>query len=144
MKGSIDITVLIVAVMPMVLMLIFASTHLAEENVKTSLYAEMTFNENRYQASTAHSIVMNETVRKRTGFFQFQDDETQEEWNRSVSRYAGRVLSAQSEVYGFRAADGGIDIESDVRGQEYRFSTYVASPSREMVRARTDLGGDSN
>lgn len=147
MKGSIDITVLVVAVVPMVLLLIFASFFIAEEGVKNSLYAEVTFNENSYQAMTAHSIVMNDTVREKIGMFQFQDEQTKEEWNESVTRYAERVLSTQSRVYSFSAADEGIEIESDIEGQDYQFSTYVASPSQEMVRAQTGLGayrGDTN
>ncbi|MFT4892299.1 MAG: hypothetical protein ACI8Z7_000066 [Candidatus Nanohaloarchaea archaeon] len=141
-KGSIDATVLIVLLTPMVLLLILASFFIAEEGVKSSLYAEVNFNENSFQTATAHSIVMNETVRRKLGFFQYQDEETMEKWNRSVSRYAERVLSSQSNVYGFRAAEGEVEIESETYGQDYRFSTYVASPSREMVTARSALGGD--
>lgn len=140
MKGSIDITVLIAAVGPMILLMIFASFFIAEENVKTSLYADVSFNENRYQAGTAHSIILNDTVRKRIGFFQYQDDDKQKEWNRSVSLYAERVLEPQSEVYSFRAIEGDVEIKSDIYGQDYRFSSYVASPSRDMVKARTGLG----
>jgi hypothetical protein len=146
-KGSIDITVLIVAMTPMLLLLIFASLFLAEESVKTSLYADVTFNENSFQAGTAHSIVMNDTVRSRIGFFQYQDEEIRKKWNKSISLYAERVLGAHSEVYGFRAADGEVKIESETYGQDYRFSTYVASPDRDMVRARSALGaytGDPN
>lgn len=140
MKGSIDITVLIVAIVPMVLLLIFASMYIAEEGVKTSLYAEVTFNENQFQTQSAHSIVMNDTVRRKIGFIQYQDQATKEEWNESVSKYAERVLSSHSDVYGFRASQGDIEIESEEFGDSYRFTTYVASPSQDMVRARTDLG----
>lgn len=140
MKGSIDATVLIVLLTPMVALLILASFFIAEEGVKSSLYAEVNFNENNYRAATTHSIVMNQTVRKRIGFFQYQDQETQENWNRSISRYAERVLNSQSDIYGFRAVDGEVGIESEVYGEDYRFATYVASPDREMVKARSALG----
>lgn len=140
MKGSIDATVLIVLLTPMVLLLILASFFIAEESVKTSLYAEVNFNENSFQAATAHSIVMNETVRRKLGFFQYQDEETKEDWNRSISRYAERVLGSQSNVYSFRAVDGEVEIESERYGEDYRFSTYVASPDREMVEARSAIG----
>jgi hypothetical protein len=146
-KGSIDITVLVVAIVPIVLLLIFASFFIAEESVKNSLYAEVTFNENSYQAMTAHSIVMNETVREKVGMFQFQDQETREGWNRSITLYAERVLSTHSRIYSFSAADSDIEIESDRWGQDYQFSTYVASPSQDMVEAETSLGafrGDYN
>lgn len=139
MKGSIDITVLIVAIVPMMLLLVFAAFFIAEEGVRTDLNAEVAFDEKSYQVMAAHSALMTNETRRKIGMYEFQDSSTQERWQNELSTHADNVLGSYSDYYEFRALGGDISHRSEKEGSGIIFATYVASPSKEMKRARTAM-----
>lgn len=139
MKGSIDITVLIVGMLSMVLLLILSAYTIAQERVETDLYTEVSFNENLYQAQSAHSQLMDESVRRKVGFYQFQGQETKEEWTADIESKIEGFVGLSPDTYSFRGSDGDLKIGNQRTTGMMRFSTYVASPSREGVMARSAI-----
>ena len=136
MKGSIDITVLIVAVVPMVLLLILSAYFIAEDNLNAELIGEMRFEESKFQTISVHSQIMDNETQRKIGLYSVQENEVQKN---EVEERAENILSEYTEYYSFQAAGDNIYVESDEDGNRVRFSTYVPSPSQEMVKATTAL-----
>lgn len=138
-KGTIDITVLMVSVVSLALMLALATYTVADRNTKASLYAEISYNENRFQAIQAHSAILDSETRRKIGFLRhrpFREDE----WSGQIEGRAENVLKAHSSIYEFSASNEQIEMESDQEGSNARISTYIASPGQDGVRAVTVLG----
>ncbi|PSG98730.1 MAG: hypothetical protein BRC29_01220 [Nanohaloarchaea archaeon SW_7_43_1] len=136
MKGSIDITVLIVAVVPMVLLLILSAYFIAEDNLNAELIGEMRFEESKFQTISVHSQIMDNDTRRKIGLYSVQENQV---LKNDVEERAEDILSSYTDYYRFQAAGDSINVESEADGNRVRFSTYVPSPKQEMVKATTAL-----
>lgn len=136
MKGSIDITVLIVAVVPMVLLLILSAYFIAEDNLSAELIGEMSSEESKFQTMSVHSQIMDNETQRKIGLYSVQENQVQKN---EVEERAENILSEYTKYYRFQAAGDNIYVESDDDGNRVRFSTYVPSPSQEMVKATTAI-----
>jgi len=135
-KGSIDITVLIVAVVPMVLLLILSAYFIAEDNLSAELIGEMSSEESKFQTMSVHSQIMDNETQRKIGLYSVQENQVQKN---EVEERAENILSEYTKYYRFQAAGDNIYVESDDDGNRVRFSTYVPSPSQEMVKATTAI-----
>ena len=136
MKGSIDITVLIVAVVPMVLLLILSAYFIAEDNLNAELIGEMSSEESKFQTISVHSQIMDNETQRKIGLYSVQENQV---LKNEVEERAESILSEYTDYYRFQAAGDNIYVESDEDGNRVRFSTYVPSPSQEMVKATTAI-----
>lgn len=140
MKGSSDLLTLVVAVVPMTLILIFSSMYIAERNVTTDLYAEVSYTENKYQSEVALAELMSPGMKHRIGMYPLVDDSTQDRWRDQIEGNVSKVLGAHSSAYSFVANDF-IEIEGDRDGNTLETQMYVASPKQEAVKVKSRLGG---
>lgn len=136
MKGSVDISTLIVAAAPIVLLLLLSAIIIAEENLTADLVAEMRLEENKFQTISAHSQLMDNETQKKIGLYKVQEKEGQGD---DINSTVEKVLGSTADYYSFRYEKGGgaIKKRSDQLVDGVRFSTYVPSPHQEMVKART-------
>lgn len=128
-----------VSVVSLALMLALATYTVADRNTKASLYAEISYNENRFQAIQAHSAILDSETRRKIGFIRHRSY-NEDEWSDQIEGRAENVLNAHSSIYEFRASNEQIQLASDQEGSNARISTYVASPGQDPVKALTVLG----
>lgn len=134
MKGSIDITVLIVAIVPMVLLLILSAYFIAEDSLNAELIGEMSFEENKFHTISIHSQILDNDTRRKIGLYEVQQKGGQKD---DVEQHAENILSKYTSYYSFEAADEEIKVESEDEGNLARFTTYVPSPTEGMVKVTT-------
>ncbi|MBY6293963.1 hypothetical protein GLU60_01085 [Nanohaloarchaea archaeon H01] len=142
MKGSSDLITLVVAVVPMTLMLIYASFFIADQQVQADLYTEVSYEENRYRADIAAAQLMSPKMREMAGMYEFASNSQQQEWREKIQGNVSKVLSVYSDSYRFIVEDQ-IDIQSNNYIQATQTRLYVASPSRESVAVRVQVGDKS-
>lgn len=138
MKGSIDLTVLVVGASAMIFLLILSSIFMQGE-VNSDLYAETVYQEGRYQSQVAAAQLLKPSVREDVGMYPLATGSEKTEIKESINSNVSRVLGYHSSVYQFHINDE-LEIAGSESGQKVQTRMYVASPDTEAVQATVELG----